>query len=108
MSLLVKPLAPYMLLAVFLGVTGFLCAIYIPYFSALLISHIAIQAPDFPVSVFFVIMLVLALLRGILHYGEQACNHYIAFKLLAFFEIRYSLFCDALHRQSWRDRIREI
>lgn len=83
MSLLVKPLAPYMLLAVFLGVTGFLCAIYIPYFSALLISHIAIQAPDFPVSVFFVIMLVLALLRGILHYGEQACNHYIAFKLLA-------------------------
>ena len=55
MSLLVKPLAPYMLLAVFLGVTGFLCAIYIPYFSALLISHIAIQAPDFPVSVFFVI-----------------------------------------------------
>lgn len=83
MSLLVKPLAPYMLLAVFLGVTGFLCAIYIPYFSALLISHIAIQAPDFPVTVFFVMMLVLAVLRGILHYGEQACNHYIAFKLIA-------------------------
>lgn len=83
MSLLVKPLAPFMLLAVILGVSGFLCAIYIPYFSALLISHIAIQAPDFPVTMFFVIMLVLALLRGILHYGEQACNHYIAFKLLA-------------------------
>ena len=83
MSLLVKPLAPHMLLAVFLGVAGFLCAIYIPYFSALLISHIAIQAADFPIGVFFVIMLVLALLRGILHYGEQACNHYIAFKLLA-------------------------
>ena len=83
MSLLVKPLAPHMLLAVFLGVAGFLCAIYIPYFSALLISHIAIQAADFPIGVFFVIMLVLAFLRGILHYGEQACNHYIAFKLLA-------------------------
>lgn len=50
MSLLVKPLAPHMLLAVFLGVAGFLCAIYIPYFSALLISHIAIQAADFPIN----------------------------------------------------------
>ncbi len=83
MSLLVKPLAPYMLLAVFFGVTGFLCAIYIPYFSALLISHIAIQAPDFPVKVFFILMIVFAVLRGILHYAEQACNHYIAFRLLA-------------------------
>ena len=82
MSLLVKPLAPYMLLAVFFGVTGFLCAIYIPYFSALLISHIAIQAPDFPVKVFFILMIVFAVLRGILHYAEQACNHYIAFRLL--------------------------
>ena len=25
----------------------------------------------------------MAILRGVLHYGEQACNHYIAFKLLA-------------------------
>ena len=83
MSLLVKPLAPYMLLAVFFGVTGFLCAIYIPYFSALLISHVAIQAPDFPVKVFFILMIVFAVLRGILHYAEQACNHYIAFRLLA-------------------------
>ena len=83
MSLLVKPLAPYMLLAVFFGVTGFLCAIYIPYFSVLLISHVAIQAPDFPVKVFFILMIVFAVLRGILHYAEQACNHYIAFRLLA-------------------------
>lgn len=83
MSLLVKPLAPYMLLAVFFGVTGFLCAIYIPYFSTLLISHVAIQAPDFPVKVFFILMIVFAVLRGILHYAEQACNHYIAFRLLA-------------------------
>lgn len=83
MSLLVKPLAPYMVLAVFFGVTGFLCAIFIPYFSALVISHIAIDAPDFPVKVFFILMIVFAVLRGILHYVEQACNHYIAFRLLA-------------------------
>ena len=30
----------------------------------------------------FVSLAVIAVLRGILHYGEQACNHYIAFKLL--------------------------
>ena len=28
------------------------------------------------------ILLCLAILRGVLHYGEQALNHYIAFKLL--------------------------
>lgn len=83
MSLLVKPLAPYMVLAVFFGVTGFLCAIFIPYFSALIISHVAIDAPDFPVRVFFILMIVFGVLRGILHYVEQACNHYIAFRLLA-------------------------
>lgn len=97
MSLLVKPLFGFMILAVAMGVAGFLCAIFIPYFSALMISHIAIKAPNFPVSVFFIILIVLAVLRGILHYGEQACNHYIAFKLLAI--IRDKVF-KALRRLS--------
>lgn len=83
MSMLVKPLAGYMILAIVLGVVGFLCAIFIPYLSVLLISHIAIKAPDFPVQTIVMVIVVLAVLRGILHYGEQACNHYIAFKLLA-------------------------
>lgn len=83
MTTLVRPLVLQMIVAITLGVTGFLCAIFIPYFCALIISHIAIDAPDFPIYVFFVILGVLAILRGILHYGEQACNHYIAFKLLA-------------------------
>ena len=56
MSSLVKPLTGYMILAITLGVTGFLCAIFIPYFASLLIAHIAIQAPDFPITVFFIIM----------------------------------------------------
>ncbi|MGX8852472.1 amino acid ABC transporter ATP-binding/permease protein [Amedibacillus sp. YH-ame10] len=83
MSYLVKPLVFPMFVAVVLGVVGFLCAIFIPYFCALLISHIAIRANNFPIQVFFVMLVVLAVLRGVLHYGEQACNHYIAFKLLA-------------------------
>lgn len=83
MSALVKPLAGYMILAITLGVLGFLCAIFIPYSAAILISHIALGYDHFPVHVFFIAMIVFAVLRGILHYGEQACNHYIAFKLLA-------------------------
>lgn len=35
-------------------------------------------------------MLVIAVLRGILHYAEQYCNHFIAFKLLAI--IRHKVF----------------
>ena len=31
----------------------------------------------------FGVMILLAVLRGMLRYGEQACNHFIAFKLLA-------------------------
>lgn len=80
---LIKPLAGWMILAVTLGVAGFLCAIFIPYTAAVVFGHVAIHAPDFPYGIMFILIMVIALLRGFLHYGEQACNHYIAFKLLA-------------------------
>ena len=34
MSSLVKPLTGYMIIAITLGVTGFLCAIFIPYIAS--------------------------------------------------------------------------
>ena len=83
MSGLVKPLAFPMLIAITLGVLGFLCAIFIPVLAAVIISHVAIGAGDFPFGIIFGVMVACAILRGVLHYGEQACNHYIAFKLLA-------------------------
>ncbi|MCR5698432.1 MAG: ABC transporter ATP-binding protein/permease, partial [Treponemataceae bacterium] len=43
------------------------------------------------------LLVILAVLRGILHYGEQYCNHFIAFKLLAI--IRHKVF-TALRRLS--------
>jgi ATP-binding cassette subfamily B protein len=43
----------------------------------------------------FVLMGVFAVLRGILHYAEQYCNHYIAFRLLAI--IRHEVYA-ALRR----------
>lgn len=80
---LVKPLSGWMFLAVCLGVLGFLCAIFIPYLAAVAFGHFAIHIQAFPYTIMFVMMAVLAVLRGVLHYGEQACNHYIAFTLLA-------------------------
>ena len=43
----------------------------------------------------YVILIVVAVARGFLHYAEQYCNHFIAFKLLAI--IRHKVF-DNLRR----------
>lgn len=80
---LVKPLTLPMLLAIFLGVLGFLCAIAIPVISVMAILQISGMYPHFPLEYLLMILLSMAILRDVLHYGEQAANHYIAFKLLA-------------------------
>lgn len=93
LTLLVKPLLHIMALAVLLGAVGYLCAIFLTIFAgqALLLglkehgtvttAHLGIF-PD-SVLVIFISMIVMAVLRGVLHYAEQYCNHFIAFKLLA-------------------------
>ena len=43
-----------------------------------------------PVKTIIMVMIIIAVLRGILHYAEQYCNHFIAFKLLAI--IRHKVF----------------
>ena len=45
-----------------------------------------------PVKTIITVMIVIAVLRGILHYAEQYCNHFIAFKLLAI--IRHKVFAS--------------
>ena len=80
---LVKPLTLPMLGAVLLGVLGFLCAIGIPVIAVMAILQTTGMYAHFPLSWVLGILLCLAILRGVLHYGEQALNHYIAFKLLA-------------------------
>ena len=80
---LVKPLAPVMCFAIIMGVLGFLCAIGIPVLSSMALLQIAGMKEHLPLTFMLVILLVMALLRGVLHYLEQAANHFIAFKLLA-------------------------
>ena len=43
-----------------------------------------------PVKTIITVMIIIAVLSGILHYAEQYCNHFIAFKLLAI--IRHKVF----------------
>ena len=72
-----------MCLAIIMGVLGFLCAIGIPVFSSLALLQINGMKTHLPLSMIIIILLMMALLRGVFHYLEQAANHYIAFKILA-------------------------
>ncbi len=80
---LVKPMLLIIIIAVILGVLGFLCATSIPLLGALGIVNLAGGNTIITLKQISILMAVFAILRGVLHYGEQASNHYIAFKLLA-------------------------
>ncbi|MEF2605635.1 MAG: ABC transporter ATP-binding protein [Schaedlerella sp.] len=80
---LVKPLTGYMILAVAMGLIGHLCASFITVFGGYAILHVLHPEWSWNLTALFVAVLMFALLRGFLRYAEQACNHFIAFKLLA-------------------------
>lgn len=86
---LVKPLLPVMLLAIVLGTVGYLCAIFLTILAGYGLMHILFETVVEPETL-FIVLVVAAVMRGILHYGEQYCNHFIAFKLLAI--IRHKVF----------------
>lgn len=96
---LVKPLIHIMIAAVILGTAGYLCAIFL----TILAGQVIIQGitggntwlSGIPAGKLIAVMIIIAVLRGILHYAEQYCNHFIAFKLLAI--IRHKVFA-ALRR----------
>ena len=100
---LVKPLLHIMLAAIVLGTSGYLCAIFLTILAGQVIVHglltgvagLLVPVNNMwlvftPVKTIITVMIVIAVLRGILHYVEQYCNHFIAFKLLAI--IRHKVF----------------
>ena len=102
---LVKPLLHIMLAAIILGTLGYLCAIFLTILAGQVIVHglltgaagIIVPVDNMwlafiPVKTIITVMIVIAVLRGILHYAEQYCNHFIAFKLLAI--IRHKVFAS--------------
>ena len=80
---LVKPLSGYMILAIAMGLIGHLCAAFITVFGGYAILHVLHPEWSMPLGTLFCAVLIFALVRGFLRYAEQACNHFIAFKLLA-------------------------
>ena len=86
---LVKPLWPLIVLAVLFGTAGYLCAIFL----TIITGNILARGIAFSHLIW--LLLAMAVMRGVLHYAEQYCNHFIAFKLLAI--IRHDIFA-ALRR----------
>lgn len=84
---LIVPLLHVMLAAILLGIAGFLCAIFLTILAGTALMHF--DTPSI-VAMNIKLLIIFAVLRGILHYAEQACNHFIAFKLLAI--IRHKVF----------------
>ena len=106
---LVKPLLHIMAAAIILGTVGYLCAIFLTILAGqVILRGLAGNAAGAGISVIseaamkstwisgasvnriLAVMILIAVLRGILHYMEQYCNHFIAFKLLAI--IRHKVF----------------
>lgn len=80
---LVKPLAGFMCLAVFLGVCGFLCAEFITIMGGCAMLDVLKFETPFSLKTVFVSVLLLAVFRAAFRCTEQYLNHYIAFTLLA-------------------------
>ena len=83
LSGLVKPLTGYMILAILMGLVGNLCASFITIFGGMAVLNVLGLYAGLSLAVLFGCLIVFALVRGFLRYAEQACNHFIAFKLLA-------------------------
>lgn len=80
LSKLISSFFPVMLLSIIFGTAGHLCAIAIPVLGSMALVG------NFKIG--FLIFVGFA--RGILHYIEQFCNHFIAFSILA--KIRNKVF----------------
>lgn len=80
---LVRPLAGFMALAILMGFVGHLCASAITVLAGYGLLGVLGDAAGLPLGVVIAVMAACAVARGLLRYGEQACNHFIAFKLLA-------------------------
>lgn len=81
---LVRPLTGWLVLAVALGSIGMLTAAFVPAFGAFgLMAALGHNALGLGLVVACAACAACGIARGPLHYGEQLCNHYIAFRLLA-------------------------
>lgn len=87
---LIKPMLGIMILAIIMGCIGNLMAISITILGCMGLMEVAGIYKGIALNTILILTVVLGIMRGPLRYAEQACNHYIAFKLLA--RIRHKVF----------------
>lgn len=87
---MIKPLLAFMCLAIFMGCVGNLMATFLTVLGGYGLLSAAGYYDKMTIQTIAAIMIIFAVLRGFLRYAEQACNHFIAFKLLA--RIRHQVF----------------
>lgn len=87
---MIRPLLMPMAAAILMGCAGNLAASFITISGGYGLLAVGGFRQGAALPFLFAAMAVLAAARGILRYAEQACNHYIAFKLLA--RIRHQVF----------------
>ena len=77
-----KPLVLIMLITITMGILGYLAAISIASFGAIALGTVLGDINFITFKGAIIVMIICALLRGFLRYGEQLSGHYIAFKIL--------------------------
>ena len=92
---MIRPLLGFMLVAIVMGCIGNLMATFITILGGYGFLSVFGDYEGVDLTLIFALLVVFAVLRGVLRYAEQACNHFIAFKLLA--RIRHKVFA-ALRR----------
>lgn len=93
---LTRPLLPVMAFAAVLGVLGFLAAIFLTVFGAYALLDLAGIAQPFAYGTLLALIVVCGVVRGPLRYGEQLCNHYLAFRIWPWYVIGSSARCARL------------
>ncbi len=78
-----RKLLPVILLAVFFAVFGFLITVYIPA-KIISLGFDAVNGQKIKI-ISLIVLVVLAISRGLFRYGEHYFGHYVAFKVLADF-----------------------
>lgn len=89
---MVKPLLGYMVIAIAMGCVGNLMATFITVLGGYGFLGVIGGYEGVNLTFIFSLLVIFALMRGVLRYAEQACNHFIAFKLLA--RIRHKVFAS--------------
>ena len=87
---MIRPMLGYMCIAILMGCAGNLMATFITILGGYGFLGVFGALKNVNLTLIFGLLISFALLRGVLRYAEQACNHFIAFKLLA--HIRHKVF----------------